>query len=89
MESEPFQWEWRNFDCVAKIPTMLRMYLRVRGQVPNPVNAPVEVVPSESEEDDEEEDNNPCKRVKNDFEADDRKLSVHFERRTGVEEACS
>ncbi|KAL9285997.1 hypothetical protein AtEden1_Chr4g0281161 [Arabidopsis thaliana] len=28
LESDPFQWEWRNFDSVAKIPTMLRMYLR-------------------------------------------------------------
>ncbi|OAP01129.1 hypothetical protein AXX17_AT4G09010 [Arabidopsis thaliana] len=26
-ESDPFQWEWRNFDSVAKIPTMLWMYL--------------------------------------------------------------
>jgi len=31
MESDPFQWEWRNFDCVAKISHMLRMYLRARG----------------------------------------------------------
>ncbi|AED93986.1 hypothetical protein (DUF3287) [Arabidopsis thaliana] len=27
LESDPFQWECRNFDSVAKIPTMLRMYL--------------------------------------------------------------
>jgi len=60
MESDPFQWDWRNFDCAAKIPHMLRMYLRARGQVPCPVNAPVEVIPSDSEEDnDEEEDSNP------------------------------
>ncbi|KAG7529931.1 hypothetical protein ISN44_Un113g000010, partial [Arabidopsis suecica] len=60
MESDPFQWEWRNFDCVPGIPTMLYMYLRARGEVPSPVNAPVEVVPSGSEkDDDEEEDNNP------------------------------
>ncbi|KAL9812567.1 hypothetical protein AtNW77_Chr5g0121781 [Arabidopsis thaliana] len=73
MESDPFQWEWRNFDCVAMIPTMLRMYLRACGQVSGPVNAPVEVIPSDSEEDDdEEEDSNPWKRVKNDFEADDK-----------------
>ena len=45
MESDPFQWVWRNFDCVAKIPTMLRMYLRARGQIPGPVK-----VPSDSEE---------------------------------------
>ncbi|KAG7579931.1 hypothetical protein ISN45_Aa03g040310 [Arabidopsis thaliana x Arabidopsis arenosa] len=44
LESDPFQWEWRNFDSVAKIPKMLRMYLRARdfsrvgmmdGDVPN------------------------------------------------------
>ena len=55
MESDPFQWEWRNFDCVAKISTMLQMYLRARGQVPGPVIAPVKVIPSDSEEDDNEE----------------------------------
>jgi len=60
MESDPFQWEWRNFDCVPGIPTMLYMYLCARGEVPSPINAPVEVVPSGSEkDDDEEEDNNP------------------------------
>ena len=48
---------------------MLRMYLCARGQVPGPVNAPIEVIPSESE-DEEEEDSNPWKRVKNDFEAE-------------------
>ncbi|KAL9830883.1 hypothetical protein AtNW77_Chr3g0194611 [Arabidopsis thaliana] len=48
----------RNFDCVAKIPTMLRMYLRAQGQVPGPVNTPVKVIPCESEDDDEEEPNN-------------------------------
>ncbi|CAA0393873.1 unnamed protein product [Arabidopsis thaliana] len=73
MESDPFQWEWRNFNCVARIPTMLRMYLCARGQVPGHVNAPVEVVPSDSEEDNnEEDDSNPWKLVKNDFEADDK-----------------
>ena len=56
MESDPFQWEWRNLDCVAKIPHMLRMYLRARGQVPGPVNAPVQVIMSDSEEDDDEEE---------------------------------
>ena len=65
MESDSFQWEWRNFDCVAKIPTMLRMYLRARGQVPGPVNAS-----SESEDKEEEEDSNPWKRVKSVFEAE-------------------
>ncbi|KAL9808863.1 hypothetical protein AtNW77_Chr00c002g0321321 [Arabidopsis thaliana] len=50
MESDPFQWEWRNFDCVAKIPHMLWMYLRARGQVPGPVNAPVQVIPSDNED---------------------------------------
>ncbi|KAG7594106.1 hypothetical protein ISN45_Aa01g028860 [Arabidopsis thaliana x Arabidopsis arenosa] len=44
---------------------MLRMYLRAKGQVPGPVNAPVEVAPFDSEEEDEEEDDNPCKRVRN------------------------
>ncbi|OAO89055.1 hypothetical protein AXX17_ATUG05010 [Arabidopsis thaliana] len=56
MESDPFQWEWRNLDCVAKIPHILRMYLRARGQVPGPVNAPVQVIMSDSEEDDDEEE---------------------------------
>ncbi|VYS48149.1 unnamed protein product [Arabidopsis thaliana] len=70
MKSDPFQWEWRNFDCVAKIPTMLRMYLCAQGLVLGPVNAPIEVIPFESEDDDEEENNNPRKRVKNDFEAE-------------------
>lgn len=52
---------------------MLRMYLCARGQVPGHVNAPVEVVPSDSEEDNnEEDDSNPWKLVKNDFEADDK-----------------
>ena len=51
---------------MAKIPHMLRMYLRARGQVPGPVNALTQVIPSDSEDgDDEEEDNNPWKRVKN------------------------
>ena len=72
MESDTFQWEWRNFDCVARIPTRLRMYLRTRGQVPAPVNAQVEVVPSDSEDDDEEGDNNPWKRVKNEPEVDNK-----------------
>ena len=49
---------------------MIRMYLRARGQVPSPVNAPIEVIPSESEDEEEEEDSNPWKRVKNDFEAE-------------------
>jgi len=71
MESDPFQWEWRNFDCVAKIPHMLRTYLRARGQVPDPVNAPVQVNMSDSEDgDDEEEDSNPWKRVKNEPDVD-------------------
>jgi len=66
MESDPYQWEWRNFDYMAKIPHMLRMYLRARGQVPGPVNAPVQVILSDSEDgDDEEDDSNPWKRVKN------------------------
>ncbi|KAL9285867.1 hypothetical protein AtEden1_Chr4g0279301 [Arabidopsis thaliana] len=50
---------------------MLRMYLRARGQVPGPVNAPVQVIPSASEDgDDEEEDSNPWKRVKNEPNVD-------------------
>ncbi|VYS61958.1 unnamed protein product [Arabidopsis thaliana] len=68
LESDPFQWEWRNFYFIAKILTMLYMYLRARGQVPGLVNAPVEEVLSDSEEDDEEEDSNPWKRVKNEPE---------------------
>lgn len=55
---------------MAKIPTMLRMYLRAQGQVPGPVNTPVKVIPCESEDDDEEEPNNSWKRVKNYFEAE-------------------
>jgi len=71
MESDHFQWEWRNFDCVAKILHMLRMYLRARGQVPGTVKAPVQVIPSDSEDgDDEEEDSNPWKRVKNEPDVD-------------------
>ncbi|KAG7579187.1 hypothetical protein ISN45_Aa03g033470 [Arabidopsis thaliana x Arabidopsis arenosa] len=31
LESDPFQWEWRNFDSIAEIPRMLRMYLRAKG----------------------------------------------------------
>ncbi|KAG7529848.1 hypothetical protein ISN44_Un118g000020 [Arabidopsis suecica] len=74
MESDPFQWEWRNFDCVAKIPHMLWMYLRARGQVPGPINAPIQVIPSDSEDgDEEEEDSNPWKRVKNEPDVDDKK----------------
>ncbi|VYS52246.1 unnamed protein product [Arabidopsis thaliana] len=72
MESDPFQWELRNFDCVAKIPTMLWMYLHARGQVLGLVNAHVEVVPSESEEDNEEEDIDPSNCVKNEPKVDDK-----------------
>ncbi|XP_020870816.1 uncharacterized protein LOC110225423 isoform X1 [Arabidopsis lyrata subsp. lyrata] len=62
LESDPFQWEWRNFDSIAEIPRMLRMYLCGRGQVPGPVNAPVEVTLLDSEE---EEDDISCIRVRN------------------------
>ena len=56
---------------MAKIPHMLRMYLRARGQVPGLVNALIQVIPSDSEEgDDEEEDSNPWKRVKNEPDVD-------------------
>ncbi|XP_020882289.1 uncharacterized protein LOC110228670 [Arabidopsis lyrata subsp. lyrata] len=72
LESNPFQWQWRNFDSIAKIPKKLRMYLRARGQVPGPVNAPVEVAPSDGEEEDEEEDSNPWERVRNEPEVDDK-----------------
>ncbi|KAG7572609.1 hypothetical protein ISN44_As09g009690 [Arabidopsis suecica] len=72
LESDPFQWEWRNFDSAAKIPKMVRMYLRAKGQIPGLVNAPVEVAPSDSEEEDEEEDSNPWKRVRNEPEVDDK-----------------
>jgi len=47
------------------------MYLRARGQVLGPVNAPVEVASSNSEEDNEEEDINPWKRIKNEPTKDD------------------
>ncbi|XP_020877135.1 uncharacterized protein LOC110227387, partial [Arabidopsis lyrata subsp. lyrata] len=69
LESDPFQWEWRNFDSVAEIPKMLRMYLRARG-VPGPVNAPVHTVPSDSEEEDEEEASTCRKRVRDHPEVD-------------------
>ncbi|KAG7593956.1 hypothetical protein ISN45_Aa01g027400 [Arabidopsis thaliana x Arabidopsis arenosa] len=68
LESDPFQWEWRNFDSIAEIPRMLRMYLRGKGQVQGPVNAPVYTAPLDSEEEDEENDDNPWKRVRNDPE---------------------
>ncbi|KAG7557106.1 hypothetical protein ISN44_As11g031050 [Arabidopsis suecica] len=68
LESDPFQWEWRNFDSIAEIPRMLRMYLRAKGQVQGPVNAPVYTAPLNSEEEDEENDDNPWKRVRNDPE---------------------
>ncbi|XP_020875922.1 uncharacterized protein LOC110227089 [Arabidopsis lyrata subsp. lyrata] len=69
LESDPFQWEWRNFDSVAEIPKMLRMYLRAKG-VPGPVNAPVRTVPSDSEEEDEEEASTSRKRVRDRPEVD-------------------
>ncbi|XP_020883223.1 uncharacterized protein LOC110228987 [Arabidopsis lyrata subsp. lyrata] len=69
LESDPFQWEWRNFDSVAKIPKMLRMYLRAKG-VSGPVNAPVHTVPSDSEEEDEEETSTSRKRVRDHPEVD-------------------
>ncbi|KAG7567915.1 MD-2-related lipid-recognition domain [Arabidopsis thaliana x Arabidopsis arenosa] len=65
LESDPFQWEWRNFDSIAEIPRMLRMYLRAKGQVQGPVNAPTKVAPLDSEEEDGEDDDKPCKRVRN------------------------
>ncbi|KAG7543513.1 hypothetical protein ISN45_Aa07g034240 [Arabidopsis thaliana x Arabidopsis arenosa] len=71
LESDPFQWEWRNFDCIAEIPRMLRMYLRAKGQVQGPVNAPTEAALVDSEEEDEENDDNPWKRVPNEPEVED------------------
>ncbi|KAG7588705.1 hypothetical protein ISN44_As07g010220 [Arabidopsis suecica] len=68
LESDPFQWEWRNFDSIAEIPRMLRMYLRAKGQVQGPVNAPTEAALVDSEEEDEENDDNPWKRVRNEPE---------------------
>lgn len=51
---------------MAKIPHMLRMYFCARGQVPGPVNAPVQVILFDSEDcDDDVEDSNPWKRVNN------------------------
>ncbi|KAG7553024.1 hypothetical protein ISN45_Aa06g035930 [Arabidopsis thaliana x Arabidopsis arenosa] len=70
LESDPFQWEWRNFDCIAEIPRMLRMYLRAKGQVQGPVNAPTEAALVDSEEEDEENDDNPWKRVPNEPEVE-------------------
>ncbi|KAG7586481.1 hypothetical protein ISN45_Aa02g017780 [Arabidopsis thaliana x Arabidopsis arenosa] len=72
LESDPFQWEWRNFDCIAEIPRMLRMYLRAKGQVQGPVNAPTEAALVDSEEEDEENDDNPWKRVPNEPEVEGR-----------------
>ncbi|KAG7572363.1 hypothetical protein ISN44_As09g007350 [Arabidopsis suecica] len=68
LESDPFQWEWRNFDSIAEIPRMLRMYLRAKGQVQGPVNAPVYTAPLDSEEEDEEEASTHRKRVRDDSE---------------------
>ncbi|KAG7552036.1 hypothetical protein ISN45_Aa06g026520 [Arabidopsis thaliana x Arabidopsis arenosa] len=68
LESDPFQWEWRNFDSIAEIPRMLRMYLRAKGQVQGPVNAPVYTAPLDSEEEDEEEASSHRKRVRDDSE---------------------
>ncbi|KAG7538975.1 hypothetical protein ISN44_As13g026770 [Arabidopsis suecica] len=70
LESDPFQWEWRNFDCIAEIPRMLRMYLRAKGQVQGPVNAPTDAALVDSEEEDEENDDNPWKRVPNEPEVE-------------------
>ncbi|KAG7588581.1 hypothetical protein ISN44_As07g009090 [Arabidopsis suecica] len=70
LESDPFQWEWRNFDSIAEIPRMLRMYLRAKGQVQGPVNAPVYTAPLDSEEEDEEEASTHRKRVRDDLEVD-------------------
>ncbi|KAG7593754.1 hypothetical protein ISN45_Aa01g025410 [Arabidopsis thaliana x Arabidopsis arenosa] len=70
LESDPFQWEWRNFDSIAEIPRMLRMYLRAKGQVQGPVNAPTEAALVDSEEEDEENDDNPWKRVRNEPEVE-------------------
>ncbi|XP_020875392.1 uncharacterized protein LOC110226878 isoform X1 [Arabidopsis lyrata subsp. lyrata] len=69
LESDPFQWEWRNFDSVAEIPKMLRMYLRAKG-VPGPVNAPVYTAPSDGEEEDEEDASTHRKRVRDHLEVD-------------------
>ncbi|KAG7585049.1 hypothetical protein ISN45_Aa02g004240 [Arabidopsis thaliana x Arabidopsis arenosa] len=66
------KWEWRNFDCIAEIPRMLRMYLRAKGQVRGPVNAPTEAALADSEEEDEENDDNPLKRVPNEPEVEGR-----------------
>ena len=56
---------------MAKISHMLWMYLHARGQVLDPVNAPVQVIPSDGEEDeDEQEDSNPWKCVKNEPKVD-------------------
>ncbi|KAG7528249.1 hypothetical protein ISN44_Un206g000020 [Arabidopsis suecica] len=72
LESDPFQWEWRNFDSIAEIPRMLRMYLRAKGQVQGPVNAPTGAALVDSEEEDEENDDNPWKRVPNEPEVEGR-----------------
>ncbi|KAG7533304.1 hypothetical protein ISN45_Aa08g009420 [Arabidopsis thaliana x Arabidopsis arenosa] len=52
---------------------MDKVSIRAKGQVPGPVNAPVEIASSSSEEEDEEEDNTRQKRVRNEPEVDDKK----------------
>ncbi|OAO95531.1 hypothetical protein AXX17_AT5G31590 [Arabidopsis thaliana] len=72
LESDHFQWEWRNFDSVAKIATMLQTFLRNQGKVHGPVARTTKVLPSDSEEDEDEEDNNPLKRVKTESKVDEK-----------------
>ena len=72
LESNHFQWEWRNFDSVAKNATMLQTFLRSQGKVHGPVARTTKVLPSGSEEDEDEEDNNPLKRVKTESKVDEK-----------------
>ncbi|KAG7533296.1 hypothetical protein ISN45_Aa08g009340 [Arabidopsis thaliana x Arabidopsis arenosa] len=66
---------------------MLRMYLRAKGQVPGPVNAPVEIASSSSEEEDEEEDNTRRKRVRNEPEVDDKKKASTSDTKPAMKES--
>ncbi|XP_020881801.1 uncharacterized protein LOC110228496 isoform X1 [Arabidopsis lyrata subsp. lyrata] len=83
LESDPFQWEWRNFDSIAEIPKMLQMYLRAKGQVPGPVNAPVEIDPSDSEE---EEGSIHRKRVRNEPEVGSKNEASTLDAKSAMEE---
>ncbi|CAL9242139.1 unnamed protein product [Arabidopsis halleri] len=87
LESDPFQWEWRNFDSIAEIPKMLRMYLRAKGQVPGPVHASVEIASSDSKKEDEKEDNTRWKRVRNEPEVGDKNKASTSDAKPAMKES--